>query len=328
MVNGAPGSAWSSLRVTATGQAEERMLRGTPAFGDETPLRPEHLFDLASLTKIFTTVAALRLFDEGRVDLDAPVSDTVRVGRGAAAAAITLRHLLTHTSGLPAEGALWRRGLTGEALRAGVLQSELIAAPGGSHCYSDVGFIAVGVLLERITARSLDSLIGDVAAALGADDLTWRPDPALAVATETQPGRGPIRGEVHDELAAALGRPAGHAGLFGTADDIGALARMIRDRGAGPSTRVLSEESVRLMSTPVAQAEAGYGQAVGLRVRDAAWMGRLDAIGHTGFTGTCFAVCPASGGYGVLLVNRVHPSRVDADISETRRSFLARIATE
>jgi len=304
------------------------MLAGTPALDDDTALGPEHLFDLASLTKVFTTVAALRLVDAGRVDLDAPVAETVAVGRRPGAARITLRHLLTHTSGLPAEGRLWRSGAAGEELRTAVLHSDITAAPGSVHCYSDVGFIAVGELLERITGQSLERLIGDVAGAVGAVTPTWGPDAALAVATETQPGRGPIRGEVHDELAAALGRPAGHAGLFGTADDVAALARMIRDGGVGASTRVLSEESVRHMSTPVARAEAGYGQAIGLRVKDAAWMGRLDAIGHTGFTGTCFAVCPSSGGYGVLLVNRVHPSRDDADISEIRRDFLAPIAAE
>jgi CubicO group peptidase (beta-lactamase class C family) len=131
---------------------------------------------------------------------------------------------------------------------------------------------------------------------------------------------------VHDELAHALGRPAGHAGLFGSVDDVAALARMIRDRGAGVDGRVLSEDSVRSMSTPVARADAGYGQAVGLRVRDTAWMGDVDAVGHTGFTGTCFAVCPESGGFGVLLVNRVHPTRSGADINSIRRGFLRSIA--
>jgi CubicO group peptidase (beta-lactamase class C family) len=80
------------------------------------------------------------------------------------------------------------------------------------------------------------------------------------------------------------------------------------------------------MSTPVARADSGYGQAVGLRVRDTAWMGDVDAVGHTGFTGTCFAVCTVSGGYGVLLINRVHPTRIDRDISAIRREFLRPVA--
>ncbi|WP_229718078.1 serine hydrolase domain-containing protein [Microbacterium aerolatum] len=325
-MNGAPGSAWASLRVAAGGADEERMLAGTPSAQDDTPLRADHLFDLASLTKVFTTVVALRLVEQGIVVLDAPVEDLVAVGTGAEAARITLRHLLTHTAGLPPECALWRDGVTGESLRDGVLRSELRNTPGAAHAYSDVGFIAVGEILERASGRSLESLVGDVATELGADALTWHPDPERAVATEEQPHRGLIRGQVHDELAHALGRPAGHAGLFGTLDDVAALARMIRDDGVGARSRVLSPGSIRLMSEPVARAETGYGQAVGLRVRDQAWMGDTDAVGHTGFTGTCFAVCPESGGFGVLLVNRVHPTRVDTDVSAIRREFLHPIA--
>src|SRR5690606_24294601 len=147
-------------------------------------------------------------------------------------------------------------GLTGEELRDAALRSELRAAPGEVHEYSDVGFIAVGEVLERASGRTLDALTAEIAAAVSADSLTWHPDAARAVATEHQPHRGPIRGAVHDELAHALGRPAGHAGLFGTVDDVAALARAIRDDGAGARSRMLSPESVRAMSTPAASAES------------------------------------------------------------------------
>ncbi|PRB18480.1 serine hydrolase [Microbacterium sp. MYb62] len=321
MVNGAPGSAWASLRSSDRGADEELTLLGTPAHDDPTPLRADHLFDLASLTKIFTTVAALRLVDAGEIDLDAPVADVLTVGTGADAGRITLRHLLTHTSGLPAEGGAWREGLAGDELRTTVLRSELRAEPGTAHLYSDVGFIAVGELLERVSGRPLAALVAEAAAPLGADALTWSPSAAHAVATEVQPHRGPVRGEVHDELAHALVRPAGHAGLFGTVHDVAALARMIRDEGTGAQGRVLSADSVRLLVTPVVAADAGYGQAIGLRVRDSAWMGDPVAVGHTGFTGTAFAVDLDSGGWGVLLLNRVHPSRDGTDVSAVRREF-------
>lgn len=321
MVNGAPGSAWASLRRLPGTDADELTLLGTPADDDPTPLHPEHLFDLASLTKIFTTVVALRLVEAGAVELDAPVSRVLAVGRGEGADRITLRHLLTHTSGLPAEVGAWRTGLAGDELRATVIGSPLRGEPGATHLYSDVGFIAVGELLERVSSRRLAELVAEAAALMGADSLTWAPAAALAVATEIQPHRGLVQGEVHDELAHALARPAGHAGLFGTVHDVAALARMIRDEGAGPGGRVLSADSIRLMTTPVATAEAGYGQAVGLRVRDAAWMDEADAVGHTGFTGTAFAVHRGTGAFGVLLTNRVHPSRVDADVSAARRAF-------
>jgi CubicO group peptidase (beta-lactamase class C family) len=321
VVNGAPGSAWASLREVDG--AAERLVLGSASDDERMPLTDAHLFDLASLTKTFTTVAALRLVEAGALDLDEPVRPFVAVGTGDGAERITLRHLLTHTSGLPAEGRLWRSGVTGDELRAGVLASAVRAEPGTVHLYSDVGFISVGELLERVSGRSLADLVADVAALLGAATLTWSPPAELSVATEVQPHRGLVRGEVHDELAHALGRPAGHAGLFGSVDDVAALARMIRSEGVGGTGRVLPSESIRLMSTPVVTADAGYGQALGLRVRDAVWMGEADAVGHTGFTGTAFAVAPGSGDFGVLLTNRVHPTRVDADVSAVRREFFS-----
>lgn len=325
MVNGAPGSAWASLRSTHRGVAEELTLLGTPADDDPEPLGADHLFDLASLTKIFTTVAALRLVDAGMLDLDEPVAPVLPVGTGTGAALITPRHLLTHTAGLPAEGGAWRSGLAGEELRSTVLRSALRAEPGAAHLYSDVGFIAVGELIERVSGRSLAELVADAATVMGAEALTWSPSVTRAVATEVQPHRGLVRGEVHDELAHALARPAGHAGLFGTVHDVAALARTIRDGGEGARGPVLSVESVRLMVTPVVTAAAGYGQAVGLRVRDSAWMGEVHAVGHTGFTGTAFAVDLDSGGWGVLLTNRVHPSREGADVTAVRRDFFRAI---
>ncbi|MFK3677445.1 serine hydrolase domain-containing protein [Microbacterium sp. NPDC090218] len=323
-MNGAPGSAWAALRTARRGEAEELTLHGRPADDDSTPLREDHLFDLASLTKIFTTVAALRLVDAGVIDLDAPVSEVVAVGTGAGSARITLRHLLTHTSGLPAEGGAWRTGLAGEELRATVLRSPLHAEPGETHLYSDVGFISVGELLERASGRRLPALVADAIGRMGAETLTWNPPATQAVATEVQSHRGPVRGEVHDELAHALARPAGHAGLFGSVHDVAALARMIRDGGEGATGRVLSPDTARLLTTPVVAA-AGYGQAVGLRVRDEAWMGAAHAAGHTGFTGTAFAVGLDSEGYGVLLTNRVHPSREGADVTAARRDFFRRL---
>lgn len=321
MVNGAPGSAWASLVSIPGTDAEDVVLHGTPTHDDPEPLTADHLFDLASLTKVFTTVAALRLVDDGMLELDAPVAEALRVGTGAGRERITLRHLLTHTSGLVAEGGAWRNGLTGEELRAAVLRSELRAVPGDAHLYSDVGFIAIGELLERVSGRSLADLVAAAAAPMGARTLTWSPSPMSAVATEVQPHRGLVRGEVHDELAHALDRPAGHAGLFGTVHDVAALARTIRDEGEGDNCPVLSARSARLLLTPSVTADAGYGQAVGLRVRDDAWMGRADAAGHTGFTGTAFAVERTSGAYAVLLTNRVHPTRADADVNAARREF-------
>lgn len=320
-MNGAPGSAWASAVLGDDGDRHVRFL-GTPAHDDPTPLRADHLFDLASLTKAFTATAALVLFDRGVVDLDAPVRSLVEVGRGDGATAITLRHLMTHTSGLPAVCDAWRGGLRGEALVDAALTSPLRARPGTAHEYSDVGFIAAGRVLEAAAGRSLDAILREhVADPLGAVSLTYRPARSSSVATETQPHRGAIRGEVHDELAHALGTPTGHAGLFGTLDDVVALASMVSAEGEGPAGTVLTPASVGLLTRGSATA-SGYAQAIGLRVHDVTWMGRADAVGHTGFTGTCFAVAPRTGRVAVLLTNRVHPTRVDTDITAVRRRFI------
>lgn len=318
MVNGAPGSAWAALRSSSGVDTLE--LLGTLSGDDPAPVTEASLFDLASVTKVFTTVTALRLVDSGVLDLDEPCSRTLSIGFGPGSEAITLRQLLLHTSGLPAEGRLWRSGLRGGALRDAVLSTALVSAPGAEHRYSDVGFIAVGTLLERVSGRPLAQLVTEVATLLGAESLTWEPDPLRSVATEIQPHRGLVRAEVHDELAAALGRPAGHAGLFGTVHDVAALACMIREDGCGPRRRVLSPASVRLLTAPSVRAE-GFEQALGLRVRQRSWMGAADAVGHTGFTGTAFTVVPQTGDFGVLLLNRVHPTRENTDVTAVRRRF-------
>ncbi|QEA27918.1 beta-lactamase family protein [Microbacterium sp. CBA3102] len=320
MVNGAPGSAWAALRSMAGVDTLE--LLGTLSADDPTPVSEESLFDLASVTKVFTAVAALRLVDAGLIALDEPCAAVLSIGSGPGSGAITLRQLLLHTSGLPAEGGMWRSGLRGAALQRAVVAADLVSGPGTEHRYSDVGFIAVGTLLERVSGRPLAQLIAEVAALLGADTLTWSPDPRHSVATEIQPHRGLVRAEVHDELASALGRPAGHAGLFGTVHDVAALARMIRDDGGGPRRRVLSAASARMLTVPAVRAD-GFEQALGLRVRQRSWMGDGEAVGHTGFTGTAFAVNPHTGDFGVLLLNRVHPTREDADVTGVRREFFA-----
>ena len=150
MVNGAPGSAWAS--VIGGDREQERQLLGTPAEHDDSPLTEAHLFDLASLTKLFTAVSALSLVDDGIIDLDAPVSEHLEIRSGSGAGEATLRQLLTHTAGLPADHPGWRTERRDEALMRDVLATELVAPPGQRHLYSDVGFILVGPA-DRVRSR-------------------------------------------------------------------------------------------------------------------------------------------------------------------------------
>jgi CubicO group peptidase (beta-lactamase class C family) len=295
---------------------------GTHALDDATAVGAHSLFDLASVSKTFTAAAAMRLAELDRVDLDAPVGNLVRVGRGAGAEQITLRMLLLHISGLPAESCVWREPNIpiGERI-ARVLASALESRPDEIYRYSCVGYIAAGAVLERATGATLSELIHElVSAPLGLASVSYGPvDARRAVATEAQPwaGRSMLRGEVHDELNRFLGGRVGNAGLFATADDVltfaegflndqlfqpGSLAKMTRD---GLTQRH----------------RASFGQGLGPRIRDRDSFGAINGFGHIGFTGTMWVADPGRRVAGVLLTNSVHPHRDHADFSVFRRRF-------
>ncbi|MCL3861716.1 serine hydrolase [Actinotalea sp. K2] len=322
---GVPGTA-VSVAVHAPGGPPVRLLQGRAAEGG-AELTAGDRFDLASLTKVVVAVAALSLVEEGVVELDAPVAQTLQVGTGEGADEITLRHLLTHTAGLPPTSTLWQAE-RGQRLLDRVLTTPLEAPPGTRPDYSCLGFVAVGRLLELVTGARLDEILRDRALVpLGAGSMAFGPvDLPAAVATETQPHRGSIRGEVHDELAHALGRPVGNAGLFGTADDVLAVGQMVLRSGEGRAGRVLDAASVELLVHPAVASPAGYGQAAGFRVADATFMGSVCGIGHTGFTGTSLVVDPVGGTVTVLLTNRVHPTRVGTDVGPLRRALAEAVA--
>ena len=179
-------------------------------------LTPAHWFDLASLTKpLLTAREVLRATGRGQLDLDDPLSVHLPETGGRALGGRTLRQLLSHSSGVPAGGFLplheWGDPAT---IRARLPLEPWALAEVGAVEYSDLGYLLLGLVLERVTGRPL----GDFELDAG---LSFFPDPAQTVATEDCPWRGRVmRGEVHDEKAFALGGPAGHAGLFGTLDGV------------------------------------------------------------------------------------------------------------
>lgn len=297
---------------------------GSHARDDPTPIGLASVFDLASVSKTFTAAIVVRLAERGVVDLDAPVAPLLPVGRGSGAERITLRMLLTHVSGLPAESFLWRDSdvSPGERL-ARVLATPLESVPDAVHRYSCLGYIAAGAVVERATGSPLPELLDEfVTAPLGIGSVGYGPvDRSVAVATEDEPwvGRGVVRGEVHDELNWFLGGQVGNAGLFGTADDVLTFAASFLDSG------FLGAEALRSMTTDALEPRhgAGYGQAVGPRVRDQEFLGSVDGFGHVGFTGTMWFVAPDPGVAAVLLTNRVHPHRDRVDLDPFRRRFSA-----
>lgn len=327
---GLPGTA-VSVAVRTPSSATVRLHRGATGGDEPRDVADQTLWDLASLTKMYVAVAALALHEDGVVDLDAPVAEHVPVGTGPEAASVTVRHLLTHTAGLADSSSAWRTEHDPDRLLETVLTGPLAAPPGMAHTYSCLGYIAVGRLLEVAAGEPLDALVTRrVLRPLGAVTARYGPVPADgAVATETQPGRGVVHGAVHDELAHALARPVGNAGLFGTADDVLALGELVLGGGVGRAGRVLTEAAARGLCEPVLGLPPGhppYGQAIGFRVADAAVMGSVRGVGHTGFTGTSLVVDPDRRTVAVLLTNRVHPTRTGTDVNPLRRALAETVA--
>jgi CubicO group peptidase (beta-lactamase class C family) len=272
------------------------------------------IYDLASLTKVVgTTTAAMVLYDEGRLDLEAPVSTYLPAFSGGWKDSVTVRQLLTHRSGLPAGRDLWRVARTPDEARAAVLATNLECKPGQCYIYSDLGADVLGFVIEAIAGESLDVFLHDkVFEPLGMNDTFYRPSDSLTyriAPTEIAPPRGyPLQGEVHDENAYALGGVAGHAGLFSTAADLSIFAQMMLNGGSYNGVRILSDTVVSLFTRRAAGTRAlGWDTADG----DGGSGKFLDsrAYGHTGYTGTSIWIDPDRQMFVLLLTNRVHAAR-------------------
>jgi CubicO group peptidase (beta-lactamase class C family) len=272
------------------------------------------IYDLASLTKVVgTTTAAMVLYDQGRLDLDAPVSTYLPAFSGGWKDSVTVRHLLTHRSGLPAGRDLWRIARTPDEARAAVLSTNLECKPGQCYIYSDLGADVLGFVIEAIAGESLDVFLHDkVFEPLGMTDTFFRPADSVTyriAPTEIAPPRGyPLKGEVHDENAYALGGVAGHAGLFSTAADLSIFAQMMLNGGSYNGVRILADTTVALFTHRAAGTRAlGWDTADG----DGGSGKFLDsrAYGHTGYTGTSIWIDPERQMFVLLLTNRVHAAR-------------------
>jgi CubicO group peptidase (beta-lactamase class C family) len=296
------------------------------------PMTADTIFDLASITKLFTAAVTLQAAEDGLLDLDAPAAEHLpELHRG-----ITVRHLLTHTSGLPAVRRLWTVSGGHRERATALLASPTEAPPGVRYEYSCVGYLVTGLLLERVLGTPLPQLVADrITGPLGMADTGYRPDAATVhrvAATEDSAhvGRGVLRGEVHDEASWSLGGTGGNAGLFGTAADLLRFAEALRCGGADPRTgaRILSEPAVALMTSdqlgPAQRRAVGYGQGVGPRIADRTFMGFKvsdRAFGHSGFTGTSVVLDPAHELVVIVLANAVHPVRGRTEMGPIRSAI-------
>lgn len=274
------------------------------------PVYCDTLFDLASLTKLFVATLALELVAGGHLDLDAPFVGVVPEWLGRPHAAITLRMLLAHTSGMNS-GADYR-AILNENVERFALNAELLARPGERVIYSDLGFIALGAVIERVAGRSLAT----AAAQTFAPPLRYRPRQAqhrAIPATEEDAWRGRVQGVVHDEKAYLMGGVAGHAGLFGTARDVAAMTEAYLGPLHGRPSALLPEALVReAVSEQAYDSVLRRGLGWALKTNDENSCGRFmdrTSFGHTGFVGTSVWADPLRDVQGVLLTNNVYFGR-------------------
>jgi CubicO group peptidase (beta-lactamase class C family) len=283
------------------------------------------MYDLASLTKaVATSAAAMVLYDHGRLRLDAPVGRYLPEFRRGEKARVTIADLLTHRSGLPVGRDLRGGGRTPRNAREArrlVLETPLEASPGTRTAYSDLGPDVLAFVIEAITGERLDRFVARaVYQPLGLRNTVFLPGRARrsrVAPTEIAPPRGyPLRGEVHDENAWALGGVAGHAGLFSTAHDLAVFAQMMLNGGTYRGRRIVSDSTVTRFTTRTAGSRAlGWdtcsgGGSCGLHMSSR-------AFGHTGFTGTSMWIDPEQRLFVIVLSNWVHgaPGRPVAPIA-------------
>lgn len=290
------------------------------------------IYDLASLSKLFTSIVAMQQLEAGRIALDTPVAHYIPEFAANGKGGITVEELLTHTSGFDADPvpSLWQGYPDIPAREKAVLDTRPINPPGSTYLYSDLNMLSMQLVLEKVTGRPLDALVRDgITTPLHMTDTGYDPPadklPRIA-ATEyqTSPARGMVWGQVHDENSWALGGVAGHAGVFSTVDDLAVLAQTILNGGTYKGRRILGGNSVRLMEQNFNQAFPGDSHGLGFELDQIWYMGGLSGprtLGHTGYTGTSLVIDPQSRSFVILLSNRVHPTRTTPSTNPARRAI-------
>lgn len=269
------------------------------------------MYDLASLTKVIaTTTAIMVLYDEHRIRLDDPVSKYLAAYRRGAKRQVTIRMLLEHRAGLPPGRNVYRRGRSTAAARRMILATPLEYPPDAREVYSDVGADVLGFVVEAASGERLDAFVrSHVFRPLGMTSTMFRPPRALRgriAPTEIASSRGhPLRGEVHDETADALGGVAGNAGLFATAADLAVFAQMMLDGGTYHGVRIVRDSTVALFTRRAAGWRALGWETCAGGASCGRYMSDL-AYGHTGFTGTSIWIDPESDLFVIVLANRMH----------------------
>ena len=293
------------------------------------PMTPDTIFDLASLTKVVaTTTSVMILVDEGKIGLNDRVAAFIPGFERYGKANITIRHLLTHVSGLRPDVDLadsWSGSDTAIAL---AIEEVPTSVPGSRFVYSDINFFLLGDIVRRVSGEPLDRFSSErIFAPLGMTQTTFTPGESWTSRIAPTDGTTPLRGVVHDPTARRMGGVAGHAGLFSTAADLAIFCRMILGGGAHGGVRILSPLAVAKMTSRATPAEERNARGLGWDIDSSFSSNRgelmpIGSFGHTGFTGTSLWLDPGSGMFVVFLSNRVHPDG-KGDVTQLR----GRVAT-
>jgi len=296
------------------------------------PMTIDTIFDAASLTKVIaTTSAVMKLFDQGKIRLNDPVTDYLPEFQGGHSA-IAIRNLMTHFSGLRPDLDLqpvWSGYDTG-IHRA--LIDKPVRGPGLRFVYSDINFVLLGEIVHRLSGQTLAAFTHEnIFEPLGMRETTFQPPVGLKARiapTEIDPATGqPLRGVVHDPTSRYMGGIAGHAGLFTTAGDLAKFAEMMIGQGESSGVRIFSASTVEKFTTPQSPADQPILRGLGWDIDSSFSSNRGDlfpigSYGHTGFTGTSIWIDPFSKSYVILLTNFVHPHR-----GKSLTSLRGRVAT-
>lgn len=310
------------------------------------------IYDMASLTKLYTTIAGLRCIDQGLITLNGTVASYLPDFAANGKESITILQLLTHTSGFAAdpEVGLWMPQYpTYESRVEQILNETLQNAPGSTFLYSDINFMTMMLVIEQVTGKKLDDVVHEYTSLLGMEDTFFNrgnvegsdfpfynrmatQEFQEVVLGEEEPQRPqPVRGTVHDENAWGLNGVSGHAGLFSTVLDTAKFCQMILNNGTYGGKRILSQESVDLIFTNF---NARFGtdayHGVGFELDQyytAGPMANLLSASHTGYTGTSLVIDRASNTLFLHFANRVHPSRNWSSNNIVRETLGAWVAT-
>ncbi len=298
---------------------------GYETYSEKNKVRSDAMFDMASITKVIsTTSAVMKLYDEGKINLDAKVQEFIPQFTGPDSQStewkkdITIRNLLTHTAGLPPFRPFWKYPGGIEGRLDSVYATALDTAPGVRYVYSDISMILMAKIVEKIAGEPIDVFNQkNIFGPLGMTSTCFNPDSSefyRIMPTEYSVlEKGFIRGHVHDENAYGFGGVAGHAGLFSTVEDLGKYSRMMLRNG-------VMDNGERLYSSAVIDTFRHRANIIPNNSRCLGWdspggpaSGGVyisnNSIGHTGFTGTSLWIDYDNGLYVILLTNAVHPDR-------------------